>query len=195
MTYNPDIHHRRSIRLRGYDYSSGGAYFVTVCVQGWKCLFGEIVDGAMALSDAGRMVKEVWDELPEHYSGVVIDTHVVMPNHFHGIIILVGAAPRGRPDHAPVEAAPRGRPSGHPQGGAPTMSLYDVVHRFKSLTTARYRCGVNHHNWPPFPGRLWQRNYYERVIRDDEELAGIREYIRCNPIRWADDGENPAKSP
>ena len=195
MKYNPDIHHRRSIRLREYDYAAAGAYFVTICAQGRACLFGEIRDHAMVPNAAGRMLVDVWRELSVHYAGVDVDTHVVMPNHFHGIIILtVGAGPRACPDFT----GPRGRPEdghpeggGHPQGGAPTLSLFDVVHRFKSLTTARYRHGVRDDNWPPFPGRLWQRNYYERVIRDDAELIAIREYIRCNPERWLEDKEHP----
>jgi hypothetical protein len=121
-----------------------------------------------------------------------------MPNHFHGIV-LVGAAPRGRPPFA--------APCGHPekgegqaqgpekkrqaQGPAPTLSLSDVMHRFKSLTTANYRKNVLTRNWPPFPGRLWQRNYYERIIRDDDELFAYSDYIQANPSKWNDDEENP----
>ena len=96
MKYDPDIHHRRSIRLKGYDYSQAGAYFVTICTQNRECLFGEILDGEMALNDAGRMIKTIWHELPEHYPGVGIDAFQVMPNHMHGIVI-VGAGPRACP--------------------------------------------------------------------------------------------------
>jgi putative transposase len=98
-------HHCRFIRLGGYDYTQPGSYFITICTQNRACLFGQIVDGAMVLSDAGRMVQTVWDEIPVHYAGVAIDTFVVMPHHIHGIIVLVGAAP--------VAALPWGR---HPWG-------------------------------------------------------------------------------
>jgi len=199
MKYNPDIHHRRSIRLREYDYSIAGAYFVTVCTQGRECLFGDVVAGEMQMNDAGRMVESVWNDLSINYPGVAVDAYVVMPNHFHGIGVLVnepvGAGPRACPDVLgqghPQGGAPTKMGIGHPQGGAPTLSLFDVMHRFKSLTTARYRHGVKHADWPPFPGRLWQRNYYERVIRNDEELVAIREYIQCNPANWAQDEEHP----
>lgn len=183
MKYDPDIHHRRSIRLQGYDYARNGAYFVTVCAQGRECLFGEIVDGEMYLNDAGRMVAKWWMELPERFPDVVLDEYVVMPNHFHGILVFVGAALRGRPD-AETE--------GHPHRGAPTLG--DVVDWFKTMTTNAYIRGVKMSDWPPFAGRLWQRNYYERVIRDEKELDAVREYIANNPKRWESDSENPANA-
>jgi len=197
MKYDPAVHHRRSIRLPAYDYAQAGAYFVTICVQNRECLLGEVIEGQMILSGPGQMVETVWPELPQHYPNVQADAFVVMPNHIHGIIILVGA---GAPPHiGHVGAGPCACPgvaptvddSGRPQGVAPTLSLPDVVHRFKSLTTAKYRRNVLQDGWPPFPGRLWQRNYYERVIRDDEELNRIREYIIDNPARWTEDPENP----
>ncbi|MBI2354681.1 MAG: hypothetical protein HYV06_06595 [Deltaproteobacteria bacterium] len=91
MTFNPDIHHRRSIRLRNFNYASAGAYFVTICSQGRECLFGEVVDGVMVANDAGRMVKSVWSGLPERFSGIELDSFVIMPNHVHCILFLVGA--------------------------------------------------------------------------------------------------------
>jgi REP element-mobilizing transposase RayT len=196
MTYDPDKHARRSIRLRDYDYAQPGAYFVTLCIQNRECLLGEVVEGIMHVNDVGQIIQSVWDELPRHYPGVDIDAFVVMPNHVHGIIVLtaVGAAPRGRLDSkSAVGATPRGRPNepGQPQGVAPTMSLMDVVHRFKSLTTAQYRHGTIRKGWRPFLGRLWQRNYYEHIIRNEEELHCIRQYIADNPMRWETDRENP----
>jgi len=187
MTYDPTEHHRRSIRLPAYDYAQAGAYFVTIVCKDRECAFGEVVDGEMVLNEPGRMIETVWRELPQHYAGVEVDTLVVMPNHVHGIIILVGAGPCARPDN-PRRSRGVG---GQPQGVAPTVSLPDVVHRFKSLTTARYRRGVLQDRWPPFSGRLWQRNYYEHVIRNEEELNTIRQYVADNPARWADDRENP----
>lgn len=185
MTYNPALHHRRSIRLKDYDYSQAGAYFITLCTAGRECLFGEIVDGDMHLNPAGRMVQNVWDELPMHYPGIEIDAGVVMPNHLHGITVInsVGATPRGHPD------------LGQARGPAPTgLSLPDVVHRFKTMTTKRYIDGVRQLGWLGFSGRLWQRNYYEHIIRDEASLTRIREYITNNPRQWALDRENPANS-
>ena len=182
MTYNPDIHHRRSIRLKGYDYSQTGAFFVSICTHNRQCLFGEIMDGKMVWNDAGQMVLAVWDEMPGNYPGVETDEFVIMPNHIHGIVGLVGAGPRACPDN------------GQPQGVAPTLSLPDVVHRFKTMTTKRYTDGVKQSGWPPYPGKLWQRNYYEHIIRNENELNRIREYIISNPMKWESDRENPVVS-
>ena len=200
MKYGREHHRRRSIRLEGYDYAGVGAYFVTICTQDRAPLFGEIVNGEMRLNGAGGMIHTVWDEIPAFYPDVGIDEFVVMPNHIHGIV-LVGAAPRGHPDCdgnvpsvQPRSAQPGSvqPPLGQPRGVAPTLSLPDVVHRFKVMTTKRYVGGVKQSNWPPFRGRLWQRNYYEHIIRSDESLNRIRQYIRDNPMRWAFDHENPA---
>ncbi len=98
MKFDPAKHHRRSIRLRGPDYSQAGAYFITICVQNRLCLFGEIGNSEMRLNDAGRMVQTVWDEIPVYYPGIDIDAFVVMPNHIHGIVVVVGAGPRACPD-------------------------------------------------------------------------------------------------
>jgi putative transposase len=181
MTYDPAKHHRRSIRLRGYDYRQAGAYFVTICTVKRQCIFGRVVDGQMILNAPGQMVERVWHGLSQHYPGIETDAFVVMPNHVHGIIILVGACPRAC--HSK---------SGQPQGVAPTMSLPDVVHRFKSLTTAKYRQGVLQDGWSVFPGQLWQRNYYERIVRDENELNDARQYVIDNPLHWDEDPENPA---
>ncbi len=169
MPYDPSWHHRRSIRLRDYDYALPGAYFVTICAQGRACLFGEVVGGEMRLSEPGLMIQEVWEALPSDYPGVALDAFVVMPNHVHGIAVLVA-------EGAAAVAA---------------LSLADVVQRFKSFTTARYRQGVAERGWPPFPGRLWQRNYYEHIIRTETAYEKIRDYIINNPATWADDRLHP----
>ena len=174
MVYDPSRHHRRSIRLRNYDYAQPGLYFVTICVQGRACLFGEVVGGEMRLYEPGLMVQEVWESLPREYPGVALGAFVVMPNHFHGIVVLTA-------EQTEAVAA---------------LSLPDVVQRFKSFTTARYRQEVVEHGWPPFPGRLWQRNYYEHIIRSETAYQKIRDYIINNPASWADDQlhpDNPSK--
>jgi REP element-mobilizing transposase RayT len=220
MRFHPERHHRRSIRLKGYDYRQAGAYFVTICTQDRAFLFGQVVHDEMRLNDAGKMVYDVWNDLPAFYPGVQTDAFIVMPNHIHGIIILVGADPRVCPNADPrvcpaqpsVGVGPRAYPGsdpraypdsgpracpgqpqelGQPQGVAPTLGLPDVVHRFKTMTTKRYADGVKRLGWEPFRGRLWQRNYYEHIIRNEESLNRIREYILTNPMRWALDRENP----
>ena len=212
MSLDQTKHQRRSIRLQGYDYAQAGAYFITICTQDRACLFGNVVDGYMQLNEAGRMIRSVWDEIAVFYPGVESDEFVVMPDHIHGIIVLVGATPRGRPGTegpaptlrpqgqaqgpAPTGPAPTLRPQGQaqgpaPTGPAPTLSLPDVVHRFKTLTTKRYADGIKQSGWTPFHRRVWQRNYYEHVIRDGESLDRIRQYIINNPVRWAVHGEHP----
>ncbi len=186
MRFNPKTHHRRSIRLKGYDYSRAGAYFVTICAQDKRCLFGDIVDGEMVLNDAGRMVQIVWDELPKYYPGIGTDTCQIMPNHIHGIIVIVGASPCACPGPSACPGT-----NGQPRGVAPTLALPDVVHRFKTMTTKRYADGVKKNRWQPFPRKLWQRNYYEHIIRDEDDLNNIREYITENPVKWEFDRENP----
>ncbi len=218
---NLENHRRRSIRLRGYDYSQAGAYFVTICTQNREYLFGNIVGGEMISNDAGNMIQIVWDEIPSHYAGTEIDEFVVMPNHIHGIVVIaVGATPCGCPGTTPrgcpvtpprgcPVTTPRGCPgvigqargkgqprggasgeNGQPRGVAPTvntvgpLTLGDIVHRFKTMTTKRYADGVHQLNWRSFPGKLWQRNYWEHIVRNEGELNRIREYIHNNPLKW-----------
>ena len=184
---------RRSIRLDSYDYSQSGAYFLTICTQNRGCVFGEIVEGEMEPNDAGGMVQARWDELATRFADLELDEFVVMPNHVHGIIFvgapLVGALPGVDPSETNDAAKRAGtRP-------APTFTktiLGDVVGAFKSITTHDYVIGVKQRCWPPFPGKLWQRNYYEHIIRNDGSLKHIRQYIVENPARWAFDRENPA---
>ena len=157
---------RRSLRLRRYDYSRTGAYFITICTQGRVCLFGKISNGTMALTDAGQMVKIVWNEMPKFYPGIEIDEFFVMPNHIHGIIVLDQATSTG-------------------------LSLPTVVQRLKTMTTKRYIDGVGSSGWRRFSKRLWQRDYFEHVIRNPESLDRIRRYILENPGRWMVDPDNP----
>lgn len=169
MTSDIAPHHRRSIRLKGYDYASFGAYFVTLCIQDRVSLLGRMDGAVVVLSAAGQMVQHAWEGIPDHYAAVDVDTFVIMPNHIHGIVLLRGA------DHP----------------GDAVTALGDVVKRFKSVTTRLYIAGVESDSWPRFSGRLWQRNYYEHIIRDEPDLWVIREYIHNNPAQWAEDHDNP----
>jgi len=195
MKYNPEVHRRSSIRLKNYDYSRDGAYFVTICTQGRECLLGKIKNEEVELSPAGKMIQEIWKNLPQHHPGFEMDEFIVMPNHIHGIIILMENVGVGLRAYPSTEMAEPKQKAGQPRRVAPTITLPEVVHHFKSYTTARYRERVENANWPPFPGRLWQRNYYEHIIRNENSLKKIREYIINNPIRWQFDRDNPAALP
>ena len=321
MNHHPGIRRRHSIRLKGYDYSQPGAYFVTIVTQDRLCLFGDVVGGTVRLNGAGRLAQAAWERLPCRFPGIDLDAFVVMPNHIHGIIAIngpVGAPPAGAPDAtgasdpvgtvgaplvgapdatgapdpvgtvgaplvgapdaagapdatgapdpvgtagappvgapdaagaadpvgtvgAPLVGAPDATGAPDPVGtvgaplvgapdpvgtvgaplvgalpsrattrgarattrgarattrgarattrGAPTVG--DVVGAYKSLTTVEYTRGVRAMDWPPFRRRLWQRNYYERIVRDDESRDRIRQYILDNPAQWGSDRENP----
>ena len=186
---NESFPRHRNIRLPEYDYSSPGAYFVTICTQNRKCFFGQIpaLSGPnnrpfMVTTDAGMMIKDVWQNIPVNYPGFELDEFTVMPNHIHGIIII----PETNPSRT------KELQGGRPQRVAPTeLSLSDVIERFKSFTTKRYIDGVRQAGWQPFDGKLWQRGYYEKIIRVEIELNEIRQYIISNPLQWALDRENP----
>ena len=188
MKYNPKIHHRRSIRLQNYDYSQTGAYFVTICVRERVCLFGDIADGVMRVNDIGGVISVCWTEISSHFPTVDLDASVIMPNHVHGIIVLTNDAksvmdeepPKGEETPEGEETSPLRRPT-----------LGQVVAYFKYQSTKR----VNQQRGNPGT-RLWQRNYYEHVIRDDADLQNLREYIVYNPLKWELDQlhpDNPSK--
>jgi putative transposase len=203
--YNPAIHHRRSIRLKGYDYSQPGLYFITICVQGKACLFGDITNGEMHLNDAGRMVEKWYLKLEEKFPDIRCGEHIVMPNHFHCIIENVGATQYG---FASVGAAPCGRPTpesipqtinaetpGEPALGEHMGSpLREIIGWFKTMTTNEYIRQVKRDNWPRFDGKLWQRNYWEHIIRNRKSHQQIAGYIIDNPATWSSDFINPANS-
>ncbi len=249
MPYNPKIHHRKSIRLKGYDYSQAGLYFITICVQDRACLFGDVVNGIMMLNDAGKMVEKWYFELENKFPEIRCHEMVVMPNHFHCIIENVGPVP---PDGPPVvgadlrvcpyrawgehEGSPHpgspqegeqpmmgeqvglgeqvgwgeqvglgeqpmlgeqvgwGEHVGSPHLGSPHLGsphlgspLGRVVQWFKTMTTNEYIRGVKQLGWKPFNGKLWQRNYWENIIRNEHSYQRITQYIINNPKKWDDD--------
>jgi putative transposase len=190
MQYDPEKHHWRSIRLKGYDYAQEAVYFVTVCTQNRACLFGAVADGEMQLNNAGKIAKTAWDDMPARIPSVRLDAFIVMPNHVHGII-MVGAqfiAPQKTPPTI-VGAqfiAPSDGFGVTNQGAinhAPTLG--EIVRAYKAASTRLIRQAGT-------ADFAWQRNYYEYIVRNEESLGRIRQYILDNPARWAFDRENPA---
>ena len=176
MSHNLAKHQRRSIRLKDYDYSQAGAYFVTLCIRNKECILGKVVDGEMMLNAYGRLVEEEWIKTADMRRNVGLDVFVVMPNHFHGILAIVDKC-RGTVHRAPTQE----------QFAKPTSgSLPTIVRYFKSAVTRR----INELRGIPYKP-VWQRNYYEHVIRNENDLNEIREYIVNNPLKWDLDSENP----
>jgi REP element-mobilizing transposase RayT len=190
MKYNPEIHHRRSIRLKEYDYSNAGAYFVTMCTWQKECLFGDVMNGEMRLNELGGIVDKEWVQTAVVRSNVELDVYIVMPNHFHGIIILndpVGATRRVAHDMTIDDMANNTRAT---HRVAPTTlqsgSIGAILGQFKSIAAKTINQTRNTLGMP-----LWQRNYFERVIRNENELHAIRQYIINNPLQWDMDENNP----
>lgn len=202
MAYNPKIHHRRSIRLKGYDYSQAGAYFVTICVNDRECFFGDVVDHQMILNDAGSMIEKWYLQLPGKFPDIVCDVYQVMPNHFHAIILNVGAdpcvgpngsiiGPNGSVGEPNTDSSTAIDPSASVSLGEHTGSpLSQVLQWFKTMTTNEYIRGVKNNDWPAFNGKLWQRNYWEHIIRDQKSFQRIADYIVTNPANWGNDQLN-----
>jgi putative transposase len=197
MKYDPQKHHRQSIRLRQYDYSWPGAYFVTICVREKECVLGEIVDGEMRLSEWGQIVHAFWGAIPDHFPNVSIDGRVTMPNHGHVIINInhdrrgAVAAPNIAASHdaAPTNATETGEVTGE-ETSPLRATLGQIVAYYKYQTTKRINAL---RDMPGVP--FWQRNYWEHVIRDEIDLNRIRQYIENNPLRWHEDQLNPIVSP
>ena len=165
MKYDPQKHHRHSIRLDGYDYSQAGAYFVTICAHQREELFGQVESGIMHLNGFGKIVQSAWTDLPHHYPLVEIEPYCVMSNHIHGVVVL------------PPE----------PPDTEVRQPLSEIVRAFKSFSAARINQIRNAKGRP-----VWQRNYYEHIIRSTAEWQKIADYIHANPQRWAADHLHPA---
>jgi len=219
--YNPNIHHRKSIRLKGYDYSREGLYFITICTHNRECLFGEIVDGNMILNEAGKIADACWQDIPNHFPNAVLHEYIVMPNHVHGIIELVDGGGGGGggdvggggdggvvgaenflplPSTAPPSTAPTPPPSTPPpfipippknefQKMIP-RSIGSIVKGFKIGVTKGVRENSDDDNQDLKISSLttiWQRNYYEIIIRDKRAYLMISGYILNNPKNWRGD--------
>ncbi len=187
MNTGPELPQRKSIRLQGFDYSLAGAYFVTICTHGKRCLLGSIVGKSVELSPAGEIVQAVWNSLPERFPRLVLDEFLIMPNHVHAVLGFVGAglAPPavspGKDADSTATTAPTGAVT-----TARNYSLADVIGAFKSISTIQVNKRLQRKGVP-----LWQRNYYEHIVRKGEDLRKIQQYILENPLNWALDAENP----
>ncbi len=185
--YDSDKHHRRSIRLPGYDYSQAGVYFVTVCAYGGRYLFGDTVNHEMRLNWTGRIVQSEWLNTPRVRPNVELDQFVVMPNHLHALIWI---HPLSRPHQTDnrrgvLQYAPTGQ---RRILRSPAQTVGAMVRGFRAAVTKHINAVRGMHGMP-----VWQRNYYEHIVRDEEELKRIRQYIVTNPAGWAEDEENPAR--
>jgi REP element-mobilizing transposase RayT len=175
---------RRTIRLRDYDYAQNGAYFVTVCAHEQECLFGTVYDGMVVPNSRGKSVKDCWQAIPAHFPFVELDEFVVMPNHMHGIIVITSGADNivGAQHAAPLHLPPSPKPGGITPNNVTRGSLGAIVRAFKSAVTN----AVNQtHTETTSP--VWQRNYYEHIIRNEADLDRVRAYILNNPSRWTED--------
>ncbi|MFO8009560.1 MAG: transposase [Dehalococcoidia bacterium] len=176
MKYDPHKHHRRSTRLRGYDYASAGAYFITICTRERESVFGEITNGGMVLNEYGKIAVNCWLEIPAHFPQVELDEYIFMPNHVHGIVMISGGV-----------GATHASPSA-PHGPKP-KSIGSIAGSFKSAAAKRIN---QRRNGPGTP--LWQRNFYDHIIRDNISLEAIRRYIHYNPLLWQFDADNVTKA-
>ena len=203
MSDQPNEHHRRSLRLKGYDYSQAGAYFVSICAYNRECLFGEIESGLMRLNEYGEVVASEWMRSAEVRSEIECGEFVVMPNHFHGIVCIVGAygntpiygntplcgnTPMSRDEQQRV--CVHDGAYCHTPLRSPSRNVGAMVRGFKGAASRR----INEiRDTPGAP--VWQRNYYEHVIRDDADYNRIAEYVANNPQRWLEDSLHPLFSP
>jgi REP element-mobilizing transposase RayT len=212
MKYNPAKHHRRSIRLKGYDYTSPGAYFVTICVQDRECVLGEVMDGEMRLNTYGCTVDEFWRQVSVHFTNVSVDAHVTMPNHIHAVITIHdtcrGAVPvpdevsapiptNGETLHQGGETLHQGGETLHQGGETPPLppplrstiarpTLGQIVAYYKYQTTK-----IVNQMLDASGTRFWQRNYWEHIIRSQTAYRRIYRYIQDNPARWKEDQLHP----
>jgi REP element-mobilizing transposase RayT len=193
--FDPNKHYRRSIRLKGYDYSQPGVYFVTIVTRQRECLVGEIMDGEMRLNEYREIVQNWWDEIPKHFPNVETIIFVIIPNHVHGIIVITGERRGTVPmpgvheqtnvetTHSGGETPNRGEMTS-PQR-APTLGQVVAFFKYQSTKEMNALDGTGTFT------KFWQRNYYERIIQDEREMAKIWNYIETNPLHWVEDDENP----
>ena len=186
VKFDPQKHHRRSIRLKGYDYSQAGAYYVTIVTWRRECLFGEVMNGEMMLSRFGLVAKQQWEKLPKRFPNIALGAYVIMPNHMHGIIEIING--RGTAESLKaLEGESSRRAPTHERFQKPVKgSIPTIVRSYKSAVSYRINLMRGTDGVP-----VWQRNYYEHVIRNEKDLQNKTDYINANPLLWDQDDENP----
>jgi putative transposase len=196
MKYNPDKHHRQSTRLKNYDYTSRGAYFITLCTYQKQYLFGDIVEGEMVLNDMGKIIDEEWARSAGIRKEIELDEFVIMPSHVHGILWILppdsssndrvaGNSPIPLPSNVGARGASPLQGNATTTAGTAKKSLGAFVGGFKGS------CGKRINQLRGTPGvTIWHRNYHDHIIRNDKELNAIRQYIQLNPQNWPTDEEN-----
>jgi putative transposase len=196
MTKTSKLPTRQTNRLQGYDYALPGGYFVTIVTKGRKMLFVDVTAGEVALNVVGEMIRTEWSAISVRFPNVLLDEYIVIPNHFHAILFLTEtgerAATRAAPRLGQTETGGTGLVPARRQPvakAAPTLG--QVIGAFKSITTNHYIKNVNEENWLPLTEHMWQRSFHDRVIRDEEELHRLREYVCFNAAKWPQDEENP----
>ena len=179
------------MRLDGYDYSQNGYYHVTICSQNRECFFGDVEDFVVILNDAGKMIFQIWKDIPKYNSGIFMDEFIIMPNHIHGIIRFdVGNDHRVVPHMNSNENNNQGQAQ-WPIPTSKSKSLSDIIKQFKTLTTNKYIEGVHDYSWKPFHKKIWQKGFYDQILWNENDLNFIRNYIKNNPPEWENDEYNP----
>ena len=183
---NNQKHNRRSIRLKGYDYSQAVTYFVTICTQNRECLFGEIINGEMVLNEVGKIINGFCVKTEHHFQNIIFDSFIIMPNHFHVMIKIVGAGSPCPDNMDNIDGIENGNGRYGDGRGDPAPTVGNIVGYFKYQTTKQ----INVIRESPGQ-KLWQRNYYEHIIRDENDYNRIYEYIQNNPLQWQLDSLHP----
>jgi len=171
----------KSARLDSWDYSSNGYYFITICIKNFRCLFGGIEDDEMVLNQLGEIAVAYWIEIPQHFNNVILDEFVVMPNHVHGIIIIKNKQSRD----VAMQRLYRGNYKNMSKISPQSNSLSVIIRSYKSIVVKTINQKFSHINFK------WQSLFYDHIIRTEQSLYNIRNYIISNPDKWADDGNNP----
>ncbi len=183
--------------MKHYDYSRAGLYFITICTQNRKCFFGNIQNGKMILNDAGKMIEKLWQDIKNDFSNIVLHEYVIMPNHLHGIIeITVGADSISAQStqigsKLPIDINMKSSTRADMESAPTKTNIPAIIQSFKRHTTIRYIQMVKENILPPFHKKIWQRNYWEHVIRNEQSYLEISEYIQNNPAKWSIDKLNP----
>ena len=175
--YNPKIHHRQSRRFKNYDYSQDGYYFVTICTENKTEYFGKIINGKMVLNECGEIVNQCWLEIPKHFLDISLDEYIIMPNYIHGMIVIATPMVVGAQNFVPLQQRENKFQHIVPR------SLGSIIRGFKIGVTKW--CNQNNCDF------VWQKSFYDRIIRNEKELDKIRKYMFENPLKWELDKNNP----